>query len=379
MKIVILGGGFGGLNTALWLGEKLQDSDHEVILVADRPNFLFRPSLIWVPFGQRKIEDISFPLSTTLQKAGVQFLLNKVKQIFPKENKVEFQDQTTLNYDFLVLATSGFPDYESIDGLKGNTLSIYHAEDALKTKERVESLKSGEPIVVGVAQGNPCPSNAYEFLFELDDYLKQNKIKSPITFFTYEEELFDLSAKEASERLDNHMKEKDIPFHLNVNLEKVDKDQVYLSNGKSIPYSFSLILPRFKGADYIFPSNDIDHENGLVTVNHYLQTIQWDNIYAVGDTILIKDMPMLKNGRAAELQGHIAAKNIYSQLQGEPPQKEFQDSLFGLMELGSDGGMFMVKYPTSKLASSFLEWASDGTIPHLMKIAHEKYYMWKLS
>jgi sulfide:quinone oxidoreductase len=90
-------------------------------------------------------------------------------------------------------------------------------------------------------------------------------------------------------------------------------------------------------------------------------------------------MPMLKNGRAAELEGHIAAKNIFSQLQGESPKEEFHDNLLGIMELGTDGGMFMVKYPTSKLASSFFEWASDGAIPHLMKIAFEKYYMWKLS
>jgi len=379
MRIVILGGGFGGLNSALWLSDHLQESEHEIILVADQPNFLFRPSLIWVPFGARKIEDISFSLETTLNKAGVQFILNKVVQVLPKEKKVVLEDETAINYDFLVIATSGFPDYASIEGLKDNTASIYHAGDALKTKEGVKTLKSGEPIVVGVAEGNPCPCNAYEFLFELDAHLKHHKIESPITFFTYEEELFDLSANKASHRLEKHMQEKNISFYCNVKLDKVDKENVYLSNGEILPYSFSLILPRYKGADFIFLSNDIDHENGLIHVNHHLQTIKWDNIYAVGDTILIKDMPMLKNGRGAELQGHIAAKNIYSQLNGEPPKKEFQDSLLGLLELGTDGGMFMVKYPTSKLASSFFEWAADGAIPHLMKIAYEKYYMWKLS
>ncbi|MMZ65245.1 hypothetical protein D1872_276400 [compost metagenome] len=90
-------------------------------------------------------------------------------------------------------------------------------------------------------------------------------------------------------------------------------------------------------------------------------------------------MPIIKNGRAAELQGQVAAENIYFQIQGKTQQKEYQNSLLGLMELGTDGGMFMIKYPTSKLSSSFIEWASDGAIPHLLKIAFEKYYLWKLS
>lgn len=379
MQIVILGGGFGGLNTALWLGEKLQDSNHEVILVADKPSFLFRPSLIWVPFGQRKIDDISIPLSPALQKAGVQFIKNKVTQILPKENKVAFQDQTTLNYDFLVIATGGFPYYEKIEGLKGNTLSIYDTEGALKTKKRVEYLKSGDPVVIGVAQGNPSPGMSYEFLFELDAYLKHKKIQSSITYFTYEQELFDHTGKKVTKLLKKHMQEKQIPHHCNVSLEKVDATQVYLSNGISVPYSFSLILPPYKGADYIFASKNLDHKNGLIPVNSYLQSIQWENIYAVGDTNIILDMPIIKNGRAAELQGQVAAENIYFQIQGKTQQKEYQNSLLGLMELGTDGGMFMIKYPTSKLSSSFIEWASDGAIPHLLKIAFEKYYLWKLS
>ena len=66
---------------------------------------------------------------------------------------------------------------------------------------------------------------------------------------------------------------------------------------------------------------------------------------------------------AAKLQGHVAAENIFSRLKGKAQQKEYHDSLLGLMELGEDGGMFIVRYSISKWSSSFLDWAMDGKFP----------------
>ncbi len=378
MRIVILGGGFGGLNTALWLGEKLKDSYHEVVLIADKANFIFRPSLIWVPFGQRTIEDISFPLAPTLDKAGVKFIEKQVSEIRPRENRIVLKDQSTLDYDYAVIATGGFPDYAKIEGLRGNTSSIYYAEDALKTKLEIEGLDSQKPVIIGVAQGNPSSWMSYEFLFELDAYLKQKRLNPSITFFTYEEDLFNQAGENGTDILKTHMQEKGIAYHCNVNLQRVDEEKVFFSNGLYIPYGFSLILPPYKGAEFIFSSKDLNHQNGLITVNPFLQSVQWENIYVVGDANLLPNQQIMKNGRAAELQGQVAAENIFLRLKGKSQNKEYEDSLLGVMELGTDGGMFVIRYPHSISSSSVIEWAMDGTIPHLMKMAFEKYYLWKL-
>ncbi|WP_134702084.1 NAD(P)/FAD-dependent oxidoreductase [Ammoniphilus sp. YIM 78166] len=378
MRIVILGGGFGGLNTALRLGEKMRESNHEVVLIADKSNFIFRPSLLWVPFGQRKIEDISFLLAPTLDKAGVKFIQKQVSKIMPRENRIVFHDQSALDYDYAVIATGAFPDYAKIEGLRGNTSSIYFAEDALKTKLEIESLDSQKPIIIGVAQGNPSSWMSYEFLFELDAYLKQKRRNPSITYFTYEKDLLNHGGKNVTEILKTHMQEKGIAYHCDVNLQKVDEENLFFSNGVAIPYGFSLILPPYKGAEFIFSSKELNHQNGLITVNTFLQSVQWENIYVVGDANLLPNQQVIKTGRAAELQGHIAAENILLRLKGKSQTKEYEDSLLGLMELGTNGGMFVFRYPNSKSSSSIMEWAMDGTVPHLMKIAFEKYYLWKL-
>jgi len=378
MRVVILGGGFGGLNAALWLGDKLKATSHEVVLIADKENFLFRPSLIWVPFGERKLSDIIVPMSPVLEKAGVHFIKQKVQRILPKDKSIQLENQKMLNYDFLIVATGALPHYEKIKGLKGNTSSLYQAEEALLTGEQLKNLESGTSIVVGAAQENPGPSIAYEFLFEIDTYLQKQGKKANITYFTYEKRLFEQAGERATDLLEKHMQEKEITYYCDVSIEKVEDHQVFLSNGTILPYSFSVILPPYKGADFIFASSDLEHIDGLIPVNSYLQSIQWDNVYAVGDTNLIQNKQVVKNGRAAELQGNLAAENIYARMLGQTYQMEYEDSFVGVMDIGTDGGLLTIKYPKLKWGSKLLEWATDGDIPHYMKVAFEKYYLWKL-
>ncbi|KON86570.1 hypothetical protein AF332_06875 [Sporosarcina globispora] len=93
-------------------------------------------------------------------------------------------------------------------------------------------IKEGQPIVIGVAQDNPNPGIAYEFLFELSAYLNEHRIKCPITFFTHEKELFDKKGKETTEKLEGLMMEKHISYYCNVSIEQVDGGKVYLDNGE---------------------------------------------------------------------------------------------------------------------------------------------------
>ncbi|ERI08718.1 NAD(P)/FAD-dependent oxidoreductase [Aneurinibacillus aneurinilyticus] len=376
MRIVILGGGFGGLNAALLLGKKTQSSLCEIVLVSDTSRFVFRPSLIWVPFNNRQVEEISFPINKIAEKVGIRFIQKKVASILPKERKVLCQDGTQLVYDYLIIAAGAVPDWEKIEGLKGNTASVYDTHAALQTKIQVEKIQSGQPIIIGVAQQNPAQGPAYEFLFELHTFLHKRNIRCPITFFTYEKELLNHQGKRGSLILENHMKEKQISYYCDVSIAQVQPGCLQLSNGISFPYSFSLILPPYRGADFIFSSPDLAHENGLLPTNKTLQSTQWENIYVVGDANAMKKY---KSGRAAEIQGKIAAGNILNRIKGNSQQEEYHADMLYLMELGTDGGLFVIRYPGSKTGKPYFEWAVDGYLPHLMKLAFERYYSWKLS
>ena len=72
-KVLVLGGNFGGLTAALAIRHELHgDVDVSVVSASDR--FVFNPSLIWLRFGKRSPDDITFPLAPTFEEHGVEFV-----------------------------------------------------------------------------------------------------------------------------------------------------------------------------------------------------------------------------------------------------------------------------------------------------------------
>ncbi|MCS6975080.1 MAG: NAD(FAD)-dependent dehydrogenase, partial [Cyclobacteriaceae bacterium] len=84
-RIVVLGSNFGGATAALELKRKLKDRA-QVTVISPNPNFLFIPSLIWVPFGRRKLDEISFPIRPVLENKGIRFIEDAATRVKPGQN-----------------------------------------------------------------------------------------------------------------------------------------------------------------------------------------------------------------------------------------------------------------------------------------------------
>src|SRR6185437_2946145 len=100
-RIVILGGGCGGVVAATNLGRKL-GADHDVILVDRRPEHLFMPAFLFVMIGARQPWDISRKLSE-LEKRNVRVIQSEILGIDPSRQVVVLQNQL-LEYDYLIVS-----------------------------------------------------------------------------------------------------------------------------------------------------------------------------------------------------------------------------------------------------------------------------------
>jgi NADPH-dependent 2,4-dienoyl-CoA reductase/sulfur reductase-like enzyme len=102
-KVLVLGANFGGLTAALAVHHEL-DGDVEVTVVSPSDRFPFNPSLIWLPFGTRDREDITFPVVPTLESHGIDFVHAAATGIDPVARAVT-TDAGQVLYDYLVIAT----------------------------------------------------------------------------------------------------------------------------------------------------------------------------------------------------------------------------------------------------------------------------------
>jgi len=389
-KVLVLGGNFGGLTAALAVQSEL-DGDVDVTVIAASDEFLFNPSLIWVPFGKRVPKDITFPLAPTFEDHGVEFVHAAVTAVDPESRTVS-AGAKNYTYDYLIIATGYRNNFDIVPGLgpNGNAYTITTLADALATAEGWRTLvdKPGD-VVVAATQGAGCFGAAYEFLFNISHQLKKAGIKKQVnlTYVTSEPFLghFGIGGlPHGDQMLGMFLKKEKITAVTNVATEYVDTDHIKLTDGREIPFAFAMVIPPFVGQDVIRDTVLAD-DKGYVKVRDTYQSEKFDNVYAVGIAAAVAvpwqtatPVGVPKTGFPTEQMAHVAASNVASQIRGEAPSehKEFGDiKAICVMDAGNNGVLILADKMLPPRKHGIL---IPGPQNHAMKVGFEKYFIWKM-
>lgn len=326
--IVVVGGNFAGLTAALETRRRLRKVDprgqHEILVISRSPDFVFVPSLTWVPFGERDLSDITVPIGDVLARHDIEFVEDVVTLVDPVENRVETARGASYDFDFAVVAT-GFKLEWAVPGLgpHGHTACICTPPDALATRDAFERLvESPGPAVVGATQGAGCIGAAYEFLLNLEFHLRRRGVRErvPLTWVSPEPFLghFGIGGLPGAEKLvTEFFSHLDINWRVNVGIEKAEKETLELSNGERLDFAFAMIVPPFVGQDVVSASPDLGNGRGLVPVRDTYQHVRFPHVFSAGVAI---DVPapfstpiavgVPKTGYPADTEAKIVAENI---------------------------------------------------------------------
>lgn len=179
--IVVGGGGFAGVETAIQLSKK----KHRVTLVSNRDYFFIYPISIWIPTDNLPFEKATINLKKLAKKHGFGFVIDEFKGLDEKNNVAKFKTQD-LSYDYLVIASGAWKvPHLGIE----NTLSICgHPEQSLQIKEKFnEIVENGGNIAIGFG-GNPKDKSAvrggpaFEILFNMIYEIKKRKSGKNVLF-----------------------------------------------------------------------------------------------------------------------------------------------------------------------------------------------------
>jgi sulfide:quinone oxidoreductase len=190
-QVVVVGSSFAGLTAALELRKHL-DRQHRVVVLDRRPDFTFIPSLVWLPFGKRRPEDITFPLARMYERKGVEFHSTAATGFDLDERVIHTENGGDIPYDKLMLATGPRLAFEKIAGLgpeDGYTQSVCNLEHALLAGEAWRHfLADPGPVVIGTAQGGSCFGASYEYLLNVKHQIDKAGLTdaAPVTFVTAE-------------------------------------------------------------------------------------------------------------------------------------------------------------------------------------------------
>jgi len=389
-KIVVLGANFGGMTAALALRHELGD-DADVTVVSPREQFLFTPSLIWLPFGKRNGSDITFPVEPTLDAHGVEFVHAAATRIDSVDKQVTLDDGATRTYDYLVIATGYRNDDDVVPGFREHASTITTLPDAERAAEAWKRyLDAPGDVVVAATQGAGCFGAAYEFLFNTAFQLRKAGLhkRVKLTYVTAEPFLghFGIGGlPHGEDLLGLFLKKEGIDARLAVGIEHVDSGALVLADGDTVPFAFGMVVPPFLGQEFLGTADGLADEKGFVRVRDSYQSEKYDDIYAVGVAAAV-DVPwqtptpvgIPKTGYPTEVQAHTAAANIAAQVRGEQPTraKAFGDiKAVCVMDAGNNGVIILADKMLPPRKHGLL---IPGPQAHLMKLGFEKYFMWKM-
>lgn len=396
--IIILGAGTGGMPAAYELRERL-GAQHTITVINAVDYFQFVPSNPWLAVGWRKREAITFEIRPHLEKKGIAFIAQPVKQIDAEHNALVLNDDSRHAYDYLVITTGPKLAFDEVPGAgpAGHTHSICTVDHAEQTwADYQEFLKDPGPAVIGALPGASCFGPAYEFSFIFSKDLQRRKLRNkvPITYISPEPYVGHMGlggVGDSKSMMESELRNNDIKWITNAKVTKVEAGKMFVTelddSGQikkehELPFKFSMMLPAFKGVDPVAAVEGLCNPRGMVLIDEHQRSKKYRNIFSAGVCVAIPPVEVTpvptgapKTGYMIETMVSAIVHNIAADLAGENATAKASWNAICLADMGDTGAAFVA---LPQIPPRNVNWFKKGKWVHVAKVGFEKYFLYKM-
>ncbi|MBF2008709.1 MAG: NAD(P)/FAD-dependent oxidoreductase [Chlorogloeopsis fritschii C42_A2020_084] len=343
-RICILGGGFGGLYTALRLSQLpwQPSSKPEIVLVDQSDRFLFSPLLYELLTGELQSWEIAPPFEELLQNTGVRFYQATVSGIDIDQRRVHLHDGPEINYDRLVLALGGETPLDMVPGATAYAYTFRTITDAYRLEERLRVLEESDADKIRVAIVGAGYSGV-ELACKLADRLGQ---KGRFRLIELTDQILRTSPEFNRQAAKKALDERGVFIDLETKVVSIGQDTIsleYKAQVDTIPVDLVIWTVGTQVAPVVRNLALKQNKRGQITTTPTLQVLDHPEIFALGDLADCRDaegQQVPATAQAAFQQADYAGWNIWASLTNRPLLPLRYQHLGEMMTLGIDSATF---------------------------------------
>jgi NADH dehydrogenase len=298
-RVVIIGGGFAGLQMA----KKLNPKYYQVVLIDKNNYYQFQPLFYQVATAGLEPSSISYPLRKMFQnKKDFHVRMCEATRIDPMTKTVE-TNIGSLSYDHLVIATGCDTNYFGNEALKETTFALKSVSESLLIRNRLllslegalsakDDGELGELLTFVVIGGGATGVELSGALADMKkgilpkDYPELNFKRMEVHLIDAAPRLLSAMSEKSSERVQQTLQARGVIIHQGVHVIAYDKPYVKLDNGETIR-SRNVFWVAGVAPKLIPGMEESSYQRNRLLIDDYLQVEGYDSIYALGDAALL--------------------------------------------------------------------------------------------
>ncbi len=329
-QVLIVGGGTAGVSVAARLFNDFPDRNWDVVIIDPSEKHYYQPLWTLVGAGVFKKEE-SERNQADVFPSQVHWIKKAVKGFDPEANKVQLADDSTVGYDYLIVAAGIQINWSAIKGLpeslgRDGVCSNYSYEHVDKTWEFIQALRPGDnALFTQPPMPIKCAGAPQKIVYMAEDYLRKKGIREDINidFHLAGPGIFGVPKYKAA--LEKVLERKGLSPSYEHILREIDPERkvaTFEHNGKMVEKEYTMIhaVPPMSAPDFISKSG-LANEAGWVDVDKYTtQHSKFKNVFSLGDC---SSLPTSRTGAAIRKQAPVTVKNLVSLIDGDPLEAKY--------------------------------------------------------
>lgn len=363
-KIVILGGGYGGVLTAKKLAKKLKkNKDIEITLIDRNPYHTLLTELHEVAANRAPEDSIKIDLKKIFAGLKVNVVLDEISDIDFKGKKLK-SEAASYAYDYLVIGTGSKPTFFGIPGAEENTFSFWSYDDAVALKLQIRDMftkaaKEKNPeirramltfVIVGAGfTGVELIGEMAEYREELCREFFIDPAEVRLIVADMAPKILPILPDKLIRKAEAYLRKMNVEIVTGAKITEVGKGSVALGENNVVKANTIVWTAGVEGSELVGTLDVEQQGRKRIVTNEHLESVDHKNVYVVGDNIFYipegETRPVPQMVENAEHAAPLIAGNIVADINGTA-KKAYKPSFHGTMvSIGSRYGVANVGLP----------------------------------